>query len=204
MKKEKLTLANITEDLKQVAAFQISCLGEWRLVYIMPITLISVFFGIVFKNLWIALLIFSMAAYHIVKYIIAFKEYTAKKKALRDTLRRENLSISMERLSHIDDETVYEPYMSRRYAHYLKEVTFFYFASGWRWRLPNCQMHYQWSEEYPLSPEGLENISVSGDEFFRVSLQDHHDIAYIYPCKYFVLDVALKASSSSDPQPTEP
>ena len=54
------------------------------------------------------------------------------------------------------------------------------------------EKHYSWSKDFYLSSKGLENISMKGDEFYFVSLQSHHDIAYIYPCKNFELDENLK------------
>ncbi len=118
MKKETLLLHHIMQDLKIVARFQMSNTADWRFSFIVPVTLLSVIFGWLFENIWIGLFIFSVAAYHIVRYVVECKEYY-------------------------------------------------------------------------VSPKGLENISIEGDEFYYISLQGYPDVAYIYPCKNFILDEKL-------------
>ncbi len=192
MKKEKLQLSNIAKDLKDIAFFDLSNVDDWRLSYIMPITLIAVLMGFFTKKIWIGLLIFSFAAYHIVRYAIEYKKYKAKKKAIIAVIDRGDISISVEKLSHIAEETVYEPYAHLGHSHSAKVATLFYFVSGGSWRLPTFSKHYEWSKDYYISSQGLVNVSVSGDEFFFISLQGHYDIAYIYPCKFFELDSSLE------------
>ena len=192
MHKEKLTLFNIKHDLHNVASFKISNASDWRFSYIVPITLLAIMIGVLTKSILIGLLIFSVAAYHIVLYIPSCKEYFRQKKAIKEALDRGDISISVEKLSHIGTESIYEPHMGGRRVHEFKTVTFYYFVSGTRWRLPEVYKHYGWSKEYYLSNKGLENISVEGNEFYYISLQGEYDIAYIYPCKIFQLDAGLK------------
>lgn len=191
MKKETLLLHHIMQDLKIVARFQMSNAADWRLSFIIPVTLLSVIFGWLFKNIWIGLFIFSVAAYHIVRYVIECKDYFAKKKVMMESFDRADISISVERFSHLADETIYEPHRIGNRGYTTKYVRYYYFASGCKWRIPPVYKHYAWSNEYYVSPKGLENISIEGDEFYFVSLQGYHDIAYIYPCKNFVLDDKL-------------
>lgn len=80
MKKETLLLSNITNDLKAVVDSQIMNIVKWRFTYIVPITLLSIIHGALIKNIWISLLIFSVAAYHIVRYIIEYRNFIVKKK----------------------------------------------------------------------------------------------------------------------------
>ncbi len=207
MHKETLTLFNIKHDLYKVASFKISNASDWRFAYIFPFTLLAIVIGVFTKSILIGLLIFSVAAYHIVLYIPSCREYFRQKKAIKEALDRGDISISVERLSHIGIESIYEPHMAFRRVRDIKDVTFYYFVSGTRWRLPEVYKrymsgtrwrltevykHYGWSKEYYLSNEGLANISVEGNEFYYISLRGEYDIAYIYPCKIFQLDASLK------------
>ncbi len=187
MTKEKITIHAVKQDLTRLALWQQANRAEWRFTYIFPITLIAVLVGIVLKNVLVAGLIFLPALYHIVRYVIDYRAYKAKKSALLSMIDRGDISVSLEKLSHIAKETVYEPHYHYSSTHSAKEITVYYFDGGSSFRVPNFYKHYEWSKEYYISTKGLENISLSGDEFFFISLQDHHDISYIYPCKNFEL-----------------
>lgn len=192
MKKETLLLSNISNDLKTVVNFQMSNMEEWRFSFIIPFTLISVIIGFLLKRVWIALFIFSVAVYHIVRYIIECRNYRIKKKAVINAIERSDVCISTEKLSHISTETIYEPRYVGKRRHTIKEVKYYCFESGSRWRVPDVRKHYKWSKDYYISSKGLENISIKGDEFYFISLQGHLDIAYIYPCENFELEEILK------------
>lgn len=192
MKREILLLSNIKKDLKTILKIQMGNTGETRLAYIVPITLISIIVGVLLKNAWVALLIFSAAVYPIVLYIIEFRDYITKKKAIMNAIDGADISISTEKLSHIAQETIYEPHMVGKTMHHTKEATFYYFESGISWRIPLVYKHYKWSKDNYISSRRLKNISIKGDEFYVISLQGHHDIAYIYPCKFFEIEASLK------------
>ena len=192
MKKETLLISHITSDLKTVTNFQMDNIEEWRFSYIIPITLLSVLLGVILKNIWIALLIFSAAAYHIILFIIEHRNYSIKKKAVINAIARADICISTEKLSHIATEMIYEPHTVGTRGRSTKTVKYYYFESGSRWRVPTVDKHYKWSKDYYISSKGLENISIQGDKFYFVSLQGYHDIAYIYPCKNFELEEELK------------
>ena len=192
MQKEMLTMQGIKQDLGRIVRFHISNKSDWRATYIVPCTLGAIIVGVLLKNIWIALLIFSVAAYHIVHYVREYREYRAQKNAIKGALERGDVSISVARLSHIAREIIYEPHLAGRHMHKTKEVTFYYFEGGARWREPCFGTHYAWSRELSLTSKGLDNISVQGDEFFYVSLQGYADIVYVYPCKLFALDETLK------------
>ena len=212
MKKEKLTLEAIKQDLMKTVRFQLSNKTDWRFSYIVPITLLAVMIGILLKNVLIGLLIFSIAAYHIVRYVIEYRAYSQKKNAVISMIEREEISISNEIFSHIATETIYEPHRvgrralateiiyaplrAGRRALATKTITVYYFNGGSSWRLPSVAKHYDWSKDFYISSKGLENISISGDEFYFVSLQANHEVAYIYPCKNFELDANLKNNVS--------
>ncbi len=195
MTKETLTLQNITDDLRRVAFFGLSNVQEWRFFSIISVTLLAVMLGIFLKSVWIGIAIFSVAAYHIVRYVMEYRKYRERKKAIANVLDRGDISVSVEKLSHVAMETIYEPHGHGKHRHTTKEVTFFYFLSGGRWRIPNVDKHYVWSKDYYISSKGLENASVGGDEYFYISLQGYHDIAYVYPCKFFVLGSDLKVKN---------
>lgn len=191
MKKETLSLHHITQDLRIVTSYQLYNTADWRLSFIIPIAIFAVFFGVILKNIWIALLIFSVSAYHIIRFVIETKQYVIKKKAITDVVDRADISISIERLDHIATETDYEPHAAGIKGKSNKVLKYYYFASGGRWRVPNVEKHYKWSKEYYISSRGLENVSLQGDEFYVVALQGYSDVSYIYPCKFFELDEKL-------------
>ena len=192
MTKETITLEAIKQDLMITAVCQILNKEEWRFTYIIPITLISVLVWIYWQSLWISILVFSVAAYHIVCYAKERKEHNAKKRAIKALIERGEISISVEQLSHIADETIYEPHVSGRRARSLKTIKKYYFHSSASWREPDVMKHYRWSHDFCLSPKGLDNISISGDDFYFVSLQGSREVSYIYPCKFFTLDCSLE------------
>jgi len=193
MKKEKITLEVIREDLFKIVKDQIVNKSNWRFAYIIPITLLAVLIGVYFKSVFIGLLIFAVSVYHIVRYVIELNEYRLNKTAIMSLIERGEISVSNEVLSHIASETIYEPHMDAgRLTKSINEMTVYHFSGGSSWRVPAVDKHYSWSKEFYISSKGLENISMNGDEFYFVSLQAHHDIAYIYPCKNFELDKNLK------------
>ena len=191
MVKEKITLQAISKDLKKAADSQMWNREEWRFSYIIPITLLAILVGVLLKNVLVGVIIFLVAAYHIVRYVMEYRVYKTEKKAVLSIIERGDISISVEKLSHIAKETVYEPHTVGRHSRATKTVTFFHFVGGGSWRVPDTVKHYEWSKDHYLSLKGLENISVSGDEFYQISLQGFHDIVYIYPCKTFELDAGL-------------
>ncbi|MBR6679737.1 MAG: hypothetical protein IKL59_00595 [Clostridia bacterium] len=197
MKKEVLKFDYIKQDLTAVVNCMLNYVEDWRWSYIFPTAALSLMLGFLLKNVFVGLVIFIFPAYHIVRYIMAFRRLHAKKKEIINAISRSDIAISVKQLSHISEETIYEPHQSGsgRGVNSTKEVIFFCFEGGNRWRVPMMPL-YSWSRDYHLSPTGLENISLAGDEFFYVSLQGHHDISYIYPCKFFELDSSLKTPKS--------
>ena len=195
MKKETLTLANIQSDMRKIAYTQVSNKGDWRMPYVilsLPVVIVS---GVVWKSVWLSLAILALCVHNFVKYFVAAREYKLQREAIKNILDRGDVCISVEKLSHIAEDTVYEPHPGRRRVHSTKTVTFYYFTSGGRWRVPRGE-HYEWSSGYRLSSKGLENVSIMGDEFYYISLQGFHEIAYVYPCKYFELDKNLNTKGN--------
>ena len=190
--KEKLTLFSIKHDLMKVLSEQMYNKEEWRMHYIIPITVFAIAAGIFFKNVFVGLLIFLFAAYHIYKYVIELIEYNKAKKEILDSLDRGDVSIDVDVFSHVADETIYEPHHAGRRSRSTKTIKLFYFEGGLSWRVPTVVHHYSWSKEFYISTKGLDNMSVAGNEFYFVRLQKYPDVSYIYPCKIFELDESLK------------
>ena len=110
MKKEKITLEAIKQDLMKMVKFQLSNKNDWRFSYIVPITLLAVMAGVFLKSVIVGLLIFAVAAYHIVRYVIEYREHKKSKHAIISLVERGGISISNEVFSHIANETIYEPH----------------------------------------------------------------------------------------------
>ena len=207
MKKETLTLSNVKLDLIKVAYDGLSRAEDWRLSFFVSTAIaVALVLMLVTWRIWPGLLFLPFIAYHVIRYIISFREYKKQKKEIETAANKGYVSVSLEKLSHIATETIIEPY----FHHYVgfargrmdmtKEIGVYYFMSGASWRVPfeKCydtranQQHYEWSKELCLSSRGLDNISLPGDEFFYITLQGYPKIAYIYPCKFFELGKDLK------------
>lgn len=203
MKKEVLTMEKIASDLKIMASFHTGVVTEMWQMFIIPVVMIGILLGFLFGRVWIAVLISSFSIYHIVQHVRVSKELKAEKKRIAEALQRSDIAISVERFSHTAEHTVYEPHVGRLVGGRAstRTVLYFHFHSGPSWRPPTVSKHYAWSRDYYLSPEGLENIAVDGNEYYYVSLQGYPDIAYIYPCKFFELDGALTKREAAKDSP---
>lgn len=194
MKKETLTVEAIKSDLIKIAKAQMGNKADWRFSYITPITVLAVLLSILTKHIWIGVAVFSFAVYHIVRFALEYRAYRAKKAEILSVIERGEISISKEVFSHVATDVIYEPHHGGRHTNTTKTVTRYHFDGGSSWRVPLFAKHYAWSREHNVSAKGLYNISIKGDEFYVVSLQTCHDIAYIYPCKCFELDHSLHGS----------
>ena len=189
MKKELLTTDNIKHDLLLSIQSNYVNKSEWRLETAFAITLLAVITGFLLKNIWIGLAIFAPAVYLAVRYIIAEKKFKSEIRAAEDAVNREEFIISLETLDKVREETIYEPHSGHRGKTRLtKDVCFFYFVSGVKWRMPRVAKHYEWSKEYYISSAGLNNTSVSGNEFYFVKLESDPKVSYIYNTKFFELE----------------
>ena len=192
MKKETLTFEAIKSDLIKVADYQLGNKANWRFSYIVPFTGLAIFLSVFTKNIFIGIAVFCFSAYHIVRFIMEYKAYKTKKEAVLSVIECGEISVSTETFSHVTNDVIYEPHSVGGRSKSTKTIRLYHFNSGSSWRMPLFAKHYEWSKEYYISSKGLENISIKGDEFYVVSLQSYHDIAYIYPCKNFELDKILE------------
>ena len=189
MKKELVTIDNIKHDLLLSIRSNYVNKSEWRISVAISITLLAIITGFLLKNIWIGLVIFIPALYQIIRYIIAEKKFKRKVRVAEDAVNRGEFIISLETLDKVREETIYEPHSGYRgRTNLTKDVCFFYFASGIKWRMPRVAKHYEWSKEYYISSEGLNNTSVSGNEFYFVKLESDPKISYIYNSKFFELE----------------
>ena len=197
MKKEKLTLDNIKKDFQKIANWQLDVKSEGHLVYIFTILGLVLVAGIVVHVL-LGVVISLLAVYPIFLLVSEERNNKRHRRAILDLVDRGDVSVSVEKLSHIAKQTVYEPRRNGRRTRTTKEATFFYFEGGSSWRVPEVYRHYEWSMELYYSTEGLCNVSVEGNEFYYVSVQGEPDVCYIYPCKFFELDGSLGAVARTD------
>ena len=188
MKKERLTIDNIKHDLLISINENYTNKADWRFSISLPIAILAIFAVIFLENIWIGLLIFSFAAYQMVRYIIAEKKFKNQIKIAKDAVMREEFIVSIETLEKVREETIYEPHIHGRHTHSTKDVYFFYFVSEIKWRMPEILKHYKWSKDYYISSEGLFNTSVVGNEFYFIKLEADPKVAYIYNTKFFEFD----------------
>ena len=194
-KKETVTFENIKADLNKIADIDFENIKDWRLPPVYGLTVASLLLGIAsyitFNNIWAGVISFLLPAYHIVRFLISYKEYKIRKKAILAASKREDICISLECLSHVSNEVIYEPHWVFRRMRAMKEVDFLNFRSLKRWRARKFETLYEWSEDHYMSGATVEKISLPDDELFYVSLQGFDEISCVYPCKFFVMDKNL-------------
>ena len=76
---EKITFKNVQQDLLRIVKWELENKLEWRRCFIVPITLIAVILGFVSHRLWVGMVVFLVAGYHIFYLIKDIKEYFVKK-----------------------------------------------------------------------------------------------------------------------------
>lgn len=212
MKKETVTLSNIKQDMRLAAKHylgdQLDRALNWESLYLDMFWAFGVGFGIYFESIWLGVVLSLPAVYGIVRKIIGLRQYMANKKRFNAALERWDICVTVEQLHHIGNVSEFVPKGIIKAARMGETVPGYCFVSGREWREPMlCRggvprryyaapNHYAWSKQYDLSPNGLSNISLEGDEYFYVFLRDCPDIAYIYPCKFFVLDSDMSSSNA--------
>ena len=186
MKKEILRKENVREDLLKAIEKRDAIRWEWRMCYIGPLVAGSLVMMLCFfQYWWLGLLTLLPVIYHAACLVLDLRKNRKITAALKDSLERDEISVSEEILSHIAEEAVYEPHRHGRGSRSMKAVHVFYFRSGASWRHYEVDRHYGWSREFHMTPAGLENTSVAGDTFYFVRLQSDGDVGYIYNKKLF-------------------
>lgn len=196
MKKETILFDNIKQDLLDLVKFNFTVKNDWRILLIIVCSFYSVLLfllfwaiGEIYLGLIFGLGLFLLPAFHIIKITKSYLYYNSMKNYIQGITEREQISVSVETLSHITNEEIYEPYISFARIRTYKKVCFLHFGSG-SWRVPGI-ISYRWNKELCIGPQTFENTSLKGDEFYYISLQGYPDITYIYPCKFFRLDNSL-------------
>ena len=185
MDKEELTREKLQKDMGLYGVEYTVHTHSWRI----PVALGALVLGFAFiKFLWgISVVLFAFAVYHAVRFAIELSKDSKSAKSVVGAVSGCEFSVSIETLSHIAMETIYEPHFVGARADLTKEEKFFYFESGGRWRVPHMRRLYEWSDRYNMSSKGLENTSCVGDRFYFVTVNGHSDRSYIYNTKFFII-----------------
>lgn len=193
MKKEKITLDNIKEDLEFFADLNMSRKPGTLVVMLLTLAFILAFMaGMIVESFLTGLLVMVIASVCPIVILIIEK---SKRKKMQNTVRsvstREEISISVEELSHVSEETASAPSWTGSHRR-VKLNYVWHFTSGAEWVKPvYLSGFFLWSKEYSLGESGFITTSVAGNKFYYVSLQSAPDINFIYPCKFFELDEML-------------
>ncbi len=183
MVKEKLTIDNMKQDLKEsiktkyifaVLFFLLFCGLCWLCTAILKVGGLFVFYGIVFGLSTVA------AAVTSVSMILDIIKYTKMLKA--------ELVIVKDKLVGCEVKDHYRK-ARKRWRHY--KTYHLYFSGYGEYEIGGVQVngtHYKWSKLYCLSHESVYNRSDCGDEFYLVLTKPHTGkIALVYNTKMFEL-----------------
>lgn len=193
MHKDKLTLENVKKDFLALETYYFLNILDWRYTYLLPFIALTMVAGVGLRSISLGVLASIPVFYHAVRLYKEWKEHNEVKKAIQSITDRTQVSVSIEKFSHIAEEIVYEPhsFVSRR-RYKTRPVDYMHFMSGAAWRVPNFSKHYNWSSDKYMTLRGLDNISTLGEEYFFVCLQNQSKISYVYPCELFELADDMK------------
>ena len=197
MKKEELKIENIKKDLSKASSENYARVSDkWFVgIILAPIAAVLCFF---FVNRLLVIPLALIFAYSLYRYISEIRKIAKDSDNVYSVADRDDISVSVEKLSHITNETVHEPHNAGLHRHDTKTVRIYYFYSGISWREPETNKHYEWSKEYNLTPSGLYNTSVKDNEFYYITLKGASNSAYIYNTKFFELkDVKPKENTEN-------
>ncbi|MBQ2806906.1 MAG: hypothetical protein IJF08_07640 [Clostridia bacterium] len=185
MKKEILTDEVILQDILKNEEKKAQNNDNKTLIWVMPIAALAILAG--YAVSWVLAIPIGLLA--IVPIVLYFKQNKKDREIVESVEYDGEFVISTDKLSHIDKEQVYEPHTHYRpgmstHTHYTKCITVFYFDNA-KWRVPETEKLYAWSKEMYISPEGLDNTSLRGDEFYLVSRKGEAEVAYAYNRKFF-------------------
>ena len=189
MQKERLTLENIKKDLHLSTGGKGTKDVDRYVSVMLSTVLLSVVFYFGLKMVWFGTAALLLAAYFVVRLCLIQMKKDLADKQVEGTDDRLDIAISVEKLSHFSAETETTHFGGR--THY-SEVWWLNFMSGVSWKIPKGGMLYSWSKEYYLSPTGMKNIAVPGNEYYFVTLQRNAGVSFVYPCDFFELDESLK------------
>ena len=196
MKKEAISVAFVKKDMHNFAYVVTRHRTKRWSSYVFLILISSIVAGFVFRIFLLSSVSLLVVSLLVIRSLNDQSEYTARAKEIYDAIEREEFAVCVKKLSHIAEEKEYEMNFSP------DDVGRYYcFCGGIRWKMHwQFEKYYDWSKEYCLSVTGLTNISLPNDEFYYVSLQRHHEVAFIYPCKFFELDETLRQKCEEKPE----
>ncbi len=177
MTKEVLTKENIQKD---VLAY-VKRIADAKGSYLLDIGVYSMILLILLAcaGAWQIALPFALVP------IISFLRYIPWWRAAREErgeASQGEFTIVREKLSHIAEETIYEPRYLGRYTRNMHSVRFLYFPCG-QWRIQ--PRNYTWSKTFYMSGQGVENTSLVGDEFYIAIVNSTQEICAVYNTKFF-------------------
>ena len=184
MQKETLTPDVVRKDLQKMIHMRETHVAENRYTCIFIGLLAAGAVGFLTRSLWIGLVASPFAIYHIVKLFQELRANHALFKEILYAVRHGELVVSTEILEHVSEELFYRQYRHQTVMYTVRHLCF---RSGRRWQMPDTR-HYEWSMQYCMSSQGLDHTSVSGNEFYIITLQGHYEIAYAYNKSLFALD----------------
>ncbi len=186
MTKEILTDEAIRRDVLGYEVKKAKNNDNKTLVWVMPIAAAALAAGI-YVHVLLGVVVGLLAIIPIVLY---FKQNQVDNDVVFEVEHDCEFVVEIDTLSHIDQETVYEPHVQRSYTrggnrmHYTKSVTVFKFYNS-EWRVPETEKLYAWSKEMYISPQGLQNTALRGDKFYVVRRKGASEVAYAYNTKFF-------------------
>lgn len=188
MKKEKITLDNIKEDLEFFADLNMSKKAGVYVALLILAFILAFIAGMIVRSFLTGLLVMVIASIYPTVRLILEK---SKRKKMQNTVRsvstRKDISISVEELSHVSEETASAPSWTGSHRR-VKLNYVWHFTSGAEWVKPvYLSGFFLWSKEYSLGESGFITTSVAGNKFYYVSFQSDPDINFIYPCKFLSL-----------------
>ena len=195
MDKQALTLDDVAMDMRKVIKERRRIYFSWRMKFIAPSAVIGWMLALALSGFTLGvghkIVIGAFAlviAYNLVMLTVQLLGTRKAQRALDRGLTRDEVSVSVERFSHIAFEEEYEPWFSGRWLGMYKRIRMYYFTSGAGWREPVCWSHYSWSVYRETSSKGLENATLAGDEFYLITLNADTSVRYIYNTRLFELE----------------
>ena len=185
MTKEILTDEAIRQDVLGNEVKKAKANDKKTLIWVAPIAVAAIAVGI---NIHVILgVLIGLVA--IVPIYLYFKQNKADSDVVFEVEHDCEFVVEIDTLSHIDQQTVYEPHshynsLGGSKTHLTKSVPVLVFHNA-QWRVPETEKLYAWSKEMYISPEGLQNTALRGDKFYIVRRFGNAEVAYAYNTKFF-------------------
>ena len=180
MKKEKLTKEQIQSDLLLHEKRRFWDRSRWLVDCAIGFALIPIPFCVLFQTLWIALPFGLMIAVLVGVLLRELTVWHLRSKRIRAGA----FTVGTGSYSGTADEWLFRPSIGRGRFCFHDRVRFWQFSNG-QWQVFFPANHYAWSKLYAMSHQGLENVTLEGDEYYTVCLLGDTDLGYVYPTKLF-------------------